>query len=180
MAVVILMYFLISMPSPIVSITADKWTTLYIPLSRYNFSYQGVDPTNIKQMIIQLEGAGKVFLDDIKIVPFTKEDYNQMLADVEDMRPKGNPNQLIYPSNFQELAWNIGANDCHSLMEKDKQIHWQWNSCDFYTDGASIGTIGMPLIYEELQIKQLYKSNYLLTFRHLRLYWKITPVKAHR
>ena len=114
------------------SITADKWTTLYIPLSRYNFSYQGVDPTNIKQMIIQLEGAGKVFLDDIKVVPFTKEDYNQMLADVEEMRPKGNPNQLIYPSNFQELAWNIGVNDCHSLMEKDKQIHWQWNSCDFY------------------------------------------------
>ena len=34
------------------SITVDKWTTLYIPLSRYDYSYQGVDPTNIKQMII--------------------------------------------------------------------------------------------------------------------------------
>tara|TARA_Y100000991_G_scaffold213643_1_gene199723 strand:+ start:2182 stop:3294 length:1113 start_codon:yes stop_codon:yes gene_type:complete len=114
------------------SITTDKWTTLYIPLSRYDYSYKGVDPTNIKQMIIQLEGAGKVFLDDIKVVTFTKDDYDQMLADVEDLRPKGNANQLIYPSNFKELAWNIGDNDCHSLIEKDKQIQWQWNSCDFY------------------------------------------------
>tara|TARA_B100001059_G_C17837771_1_gene589478 strand:- start:3019 stop:4131 length:1113 start_codon:yes stop_codon:yes gene_type:complete len=114
------------------SITTDQWTTINIPLSRYNFTYQGVDPTNIKQMIIQLEGAGKVYLDDIKLVPFSDQDYTQMLADVEDMRPRGNPNQTIYPSNFQELAWNIGSNDCHSLMEKDSQIHWQWNSCKFY------------------------------------------------
>ena len=114
------------------SITSDKWTTINIPLSKYNFTYQGVDPTNIKQMIIQLEGAGKVYLDDIKIVPFSEDDYTQMLADVESMRPKGNPNQNIYPSNFQELAWNIGANDCHNLMEKENQIHWEWNSCKFY------------------------------------------------
>lgn len=114
------------------SITRYKWTTINIPLSRYNYTYQGVDPTNIKQMVVQLEGAGKVFLDDIKIVPFTDEDYSQMLANVESMRPKGNPNQNIYPSNFQDLAWNIGVNDCHRLMEKDNQIHWQWNSCKFF------------------------------------------------
>ena len=114
------------------SITTDKWTSLYIPLSRYNYTYQGVDPTNIKQMIIQLEGAGKVFLDDIKVVPFSEDDYTDMLASVESMRPKGNPSQNIYPSNFEELAWNIGVNDCHKLMEIDQQIHWEWKSCDFY------------------------------------------------
>jgi hypothetical protein len=114
------------------SITSDQWTTVNIPLSKYNYTYQGVDPTNIKQMVIQLEGAGKVFLDDIKVVPFSENDYSQMLADVESMRPKGNPNQNIYPSNFEELAWNIGANDCHILEEKNNQIYWEWNSCDFY------------------------------------------------
>jgi len=114
------------------SITTDKWTTINIPLSKYNFTYQGVDPTSIKQMIIQLEGAGKVYIDDIKIVPFTKNDYQQMLADVELMKPKGNPNQLIYPNNFEEIAWNIGLNDCHELVEKNQRIHWKWNPCTFY------------------------------------------------
>ena len=52
-------------------------------------------------MIIQLEGAGKVFLDDIKVVPFTKEDYNQMLADVEDMRPKAILINLFIPLTFK-------------------------------------------------------------------------------
>lgn len=114
------------------SITKDEWTTINIPLSNYDFSYNGVDPTNIKQMIIQLEGAGKVYLDDIKLIPFTPKQYNQMLADVEGMKPKGNPNQNIYPSNFQELAWNIGVNDCNELSEIDNQIHWKWNACDFF------------------------------------------------
>ena len=106
------------------SITPDKWTTINIPLSKYNFTYQGVDPTNIKQMIIQLEGAGKVYLDDIKIVPFSDDDYTQMLADVENMRPKGNPNQNIYPSNFQELAWNIGAIIAHGVAFTTPIIKW--------------------------------------------------------
>jgi len=114
------------------SITKDEWTTINIPLSNYDFSYDGVDPTNIKQMIIQMEGAGKVFLDDIKLVPFTAEQYTQMLANVESMKPKGNPNQNIYPSNFQESVWNIGVNECHELMEVNNQIHWKWNSCKYF------------------------------------------------
>ncbi|MGC6490214.1 MAG: hypothetical protein ACON5E_02915 [Flavobacteriales bacterium] len=114
------------------SITKDEWTTINVPLWNYDFSYQGIDPTNIKQMIIQLEGAGKLYLDDIKIIPFTKDQYAQMLDDVEDLKPKGNPNQSIYPSNFQDLAWNIGKNQCHELLEKNNAIHWDWNSCDFY------------------------------------------------
>ena len=115
------------------SITKNEWTTINIPLSEYDFSYQGVDPTSIKQMVVQLEGAGKVYLDDIKLIEFTKEDYSQMLASVEAMKPKGKPNQLIYPSNFQDLAWNIGVNDCHELNEIENTIHWKWNStCEYY------------------------------------------------
>ena len=114
------------------SITKDDWTTINIPLSNYDFSYDGVDPTNIKQMVIQLEGAGKVYLDDIKLVSFTSEQYKQMLANVEAMKPKGNPNQNIYPSNLQELAWNIGVNECHELLEINNQIHWKWNDCKYY------------------------------------------------
>ena len=115
------------------SITKNEWTTINMPLSEYDFSYQGVDPTSIKQMVIQLEGAGKVYLDDIKLITFTKEDYAKMLASVEDMKPKGNPSQNIYPSNFQDLAWNIGVNDCHELMEINSQIHWKWNnSCEYF------------------------------------------------
>jgi len=114
------------------SITKDEWTTINMPLSNYDFSYDGVDPTNIKQMIIQLEGAGKVYLDDIKLIPFTTEQYQQMLANVEAMKPVGNPNQLIYPSNFQELAWNIGKNECHELVEVEQKIYWKWNDCNYY------------------------------------------------
>ena len=37
------------------------------------------------------------------------------------------------------------------------------------TDGVSIGTIGMLLIYEELQIKLHYKSNYLQIFSPFKI-----------
>jgi hypothetical protein len=110
-------------------ISNDEWTTYYMPLWDYDFSEAGVDPYGIKQMVIQLEGSGKVFLDDIQVIPFTKEQYQQMLSDVENSKEKGNPNQEIYPANLAEMAWGTGKTDCQILEEKDMVIDWSWSDC---------------------------------------------------
>lgn len=119
------------------TISDQEWTTLYIPLSEYDFSEQGVDPYGIKQMIIQLEGSGEVYLDDIKVVSFTKEDQKLMLAEVEKMKPQGNPNQTIYPGNFNEMAWGQDAGDCQQLIDVNNQIQWNWNNCEWNVWGIN-------------------------------------------
>ena len=110
-------------------VSNQKWTTFYMPFTFYDFSVQGVDPSGIKQMIIQLEGSGKLFLDDIKVVPFSKDQYAAMLENVELLKPKGNPNQNIFPGNFEDMAWGTGQTNCQKLMSENEVINWQWNNC---------------------------------------------------
>ena len=48
----------------------DKtWTTVTIPLSKFDFNKDNFDIEKVKQFIIQLEGDGDIYLDNIKIVP---------------------------------------------------------------------------------------------------------------
>ena len=70
-------------------ISDDEWSYLYLPLWHFDFSQQGVDPFGIKQMVIQLEGAGNVYLKEIKVVPFGKEQYASLEINRESLRPKG-------------------------------------------------------------------------------------------
>lgn len=47
----------------------DKnWTTVTIPLSKFDFEKGGFNLESVKQFMIQLEGDGDIYLDDIKIV----------------------------------------------------------------------------------------------------------------
>ena len=110
-------------------VSNQKWTTFYMPFTFYDFSVQGVDPFGIKQMIIQLEGSGKLYLDDIKVVPFSKDQYAAMLENVELLNPKGNPNQNIFPGNFEDMAWGTGQTNCQKLTSENEVINWQWNNC---------------------------------------------------
>lgn len=110
-------------------VSNQKWTNFYMPLSFYDFSMQGVDLYGIKQMIVQLEGSGKLYIDDIKVIPFGKEKYASLLESVENLKPKGIPNQKIFPGNFEDMAWGTGVTNCQILESKNKVINWQWNNC---------------------------------------------------
>jgi hypothetical protein len=51
----------------------DKtWTTVTIPLKNFPFERNDADVGKVKQFMIQLEGDGDIYLDDIRIVSLTK------------------------------------------------------------------------------------------------------------
>ena len=50
--------------------TDTSWTTVSIPLNNFNFNAKEFDKEKVKQFIIQLEGDGDIYLDEIK---FTKQ-----------------------------------------------------------------------------------------------------------
>lgn len=47
----------------------QTWTTVEIPLSDFPFLRNGADLSKVKQFMIQLEGAGDVYVDDIRLIP---------------------------------------------------------------------------------------------------------------
>lgn len=46
----------------------STWTTVSVPLKLFNLESKGFDLEKVKQFIIQLEGDGNIYLDDIKFV----------------------------------------------------------------------------------------------------------------
>jgi hypothetical protein len=52
----------------------SAWTSVVIPLEKFNFKSKDFDLEKVKQFIIQLEGDGAVYIDDIKIISFPRKD----------------------------------------------------------------------------------------------------------
>ncbi|MBU6324123.1 MAG: hypothetical protein KJS92_01450 [Bacteroidetes bacterium] len=46
----------------------SNWTAVTIPMNLFPISARDVDPGKIKQLIIQLEGDGAIYLDEIRII----------------------------------------------------------------------------------------------------------------
>jgi hypothetical protein len=47
----------------------STWTTVTIPLSKFNFAQKDFNTESVKQFLIQLEGDGDIYLDNIKFIP---------------------------------------------------------------------------------------------------------------
>lgn len=48
----------------------NEWTEVKIPLNAFPFEARDVDVTIIKQLIVQFEASGKVWIDNIRLVPY--------------------------------------------------------------------------------------------------------------
>lgn len=48
-----------------------EWSRVVLPLSEFNWDEQECNVSNIKQVIFQLEADGEVYMDEVKIVPYS-------------------------------------------------------------------------------------------------------------
>lgn len=130
-------YYFIDAKKYLVGLEMDTtWKQIIVPLWDFPVIEDEFDVQSIKQMKFQLEGAGSFYLDDIKIIDYSKEEFNKMRAEVELMKPKGELNQIVYTEgNFTEDAWGHLNNSCQELSEKkdstgNTYIHWTFNSSE--------------------------------------------------
>lgn len=52
--------------------TDSAWTTVTIPLTDFPFEKNEADPGKVKQFIIQLEGDGDIYLDEIRFIRISR------------------------------------------------------------------------------------------------------------
>ena len=114
------------------------WKQIIVPLWDFPIQEEEVDIYSIKQMQFQLEGAGSFYLDDIRLIDYTTEEYEAMRAQVETLKPKGKPEQHVYTEGqFLEDAWGYQNNSCQQLTEEiegdNRYINWnyQGNDCSW-------------------------------------------------
>ena len=114
------------------------WKLVVVPLWDFPIIEDEVDIRSIKQMKFQLEGGGSFYLDEIRLIDYTPDQFKKFRAEVEAMKPKGNPNQVVYnAAEFEFSTWNTGKSACQTvkLIEESgfKFISWDYNaeSCNW-------------------------------------------------
>lgn len=106
------------------------WRRMIVPLWDFPVREEEVDIQAIKQMKFQLEGSGAFQLDEIKLVPFSREEYAESRRWVASTKRKGEPEQEIYKEGFlDEYAWGQHAPGSQVLAERtgpsgERFIHW--------------------------------------------------------
>ena len=50
----------------------EEWQKVIVPLADFDTEKENLDPSNIKQLQIELQQSGSVYLDDIKLIFYTR------------------------------------------------------------------------------------------------------------
>lgn len=104
------------------AIKADKitteWTRVELPLSEFNWEEQGADVSNIKQIIFNTEADGRVYIDEIKIVPYSGGFRNR--ATLKNLSSIG----FVADGQTSDDLWktdtiSFGSNELHIAVDSN-------------------------------------------------------------
>jgi len=109
------------------------WKRIIVPLWDFPIIEDEFDVRSIKQMLFQLEGGGSFYLDEIRLIDYSPAQYQVFREKVEALKPKGNPNQMVFkPEDFEFSVWNAGKGVCHKLKlveeQNKKLISWDYSA----------------------------------------------------
>jgi hypothetical protein len=115
----------------------DTWRKVTLPLSDFPAIKDGLDLTNIKQLIVELQGSGDVMLDDMRIVPRAAASGETPSALKPSITPLGTLPVVLFEGQLPN-AWGLERNDCRdfSLDPQGLRLSW-WGSCAWSDMGFS-------------------------------------------
>lgn len=112
----------------------EEWQRVIVPLIDFDLETENLDLTNIKQLQIELQQNGAVYLDQIELIYFTPEPPQPWMVEVERQNPTAFPITLFDREFVNNNGWGMIADDCQDFQiiaaegaSQGKAIsaHWQ-------------------------------------------------------
>lgn len=112
----------------------EEWQKVVVPLSDFETQKENLDPTNIKQLQIELQQSGSVYLDDVRLVFYTPQPQEPWMQEEERDDPTNLPVQLFDDAFVNNNGWGMISDQCQDFhitsTEKtsgQQSIHLQWS-----------------------------------------------------
>lgn len=113
----------------------EEWQKVVVPLKDFEITKENLDPSNIKQLQIELQQSGSVYLDDISLVFYEEQEQTPWMEEEERDNPVGLP-KLIFDDNFiNDNGWGLVKDDCKQIewseensFTGEKSLHLRWNA----------------------------------------------------
>ncbi|MEM6345123.1 MAG: hypothetical protein AAF927_14625 [Bacteroidota bacterium] len=125
----------------------EEWQKVVVPLKDFDDEGEGIDYGNIKQLQIEMQQSGEVYLDDIKLVFYEEVEEEPWLAEYVAPDPKKLPIEMFEEDFINQDGWGLVDSDCQTVKVSNQQafagsksIHARW---DYTGDQCSLPFFGV-------------------------------------
>ncbi|MEM1216773.1 MAG: hypothetical protein AAGJ82_13850, partial [Bacteroidota bacterium] len=113
----------------------EEWQKVTVPLQNFDINTENLDPSNIKQLMFELQQGGAIYLDDIKLIFYTPPPPVVYLPDEPEERQPTYPITLFADDFVNGNGWGLLADDCQRIqltndapLEGQRVIHAEWDT----------------------------------------------------
>ena len=126
----------------------EEWQTVTVPLADFDLAAPGapaLDPTNVKQLMFELQGSGSVYLDDVRLVWYEPEPQEPWIVLPERPDPAALPVTLFDDRFINDDGWGLVSDGCQSVATEPAAgrgdvLRMRW---DVRPDGCYEGAVGV-------------------------------------
>lgn len=123
----------------------EEWQTVTVPLTAFDMEIENLDPTNVKQLMFELQQSGSIYVDDIQLVFYEQPEQEPWIVLPERPDPTALPIQLFDDGFINDDGWGLIADDCQSIEKttddaRGQVLSLQW---DVTTDQCYEGAMGI-------------------------------------
>ena len=96
----------------------EEWQTVTVPLADFDLEVESLDPTNVKQLMFELQQSGSIYLDDIKLVWYEPEPQEPWIVLPERPDPTALPITLYDDTFINDDGWGLVTDACQSITKE--------------------------------------------------------------
>lgn len=115
----------------------SAWQRVVVPLKDFDLETENLNPGNVKQLQLELQGSGNVFIDDIKLVFYEPEPVEPWMEEETLPDPLRTPLTIFDDKFIHDNGWGFISDACQEFAltnEKafsgEKAIHARWTDAD--------------------------------------------------
>lgn len=114
----------------------EEWQKVVVPLNTFDLSEDGLDISNVKQLMFELQQAGSIYLDDIQLVFYEPPPTEIWLPEEPTAGPAVSYPVQLFDENFiNNNGWGIFKDHCQDIrLTKETSssgasaIHANWDT----------------------------------------------------
>jgi hypothetical protein len=112
----------------------EEWQRVVVPLSAFDLEEENLDPTNVKQLMFELQQSGSIYLDEIQLVFYEEPEPEPWLVEAPRPDPTALPITLFDDAFINDNGWGLVTDKCQSVEITDEAaaagtsaLHLQWD-----------------------------------------------------
>ncbi len=116
----------------------EEWQSFKLPLSAFDLASSGIDLTNIKQLVVEFQGSGQLYVDNIQLAKCSPYKH-QWKDEFPSSKVRVDESVVVFDGRFDKV-WGLGTfGSRHYQITPRKTLEMKWNNTEF-SASSSFGT----------------------------------------